>query len=418
MRATFAPVPASRQLKSVNVVKTGACLAAENATGRGEKAALTGYAKHRPVHDQDKRIAIKMMNQGPFLLEIGVLPDPSETSPVLIVPYMWIGDFVRGHSVVRVLKERWPNRPVDLLTTTLCAPLVDYMPGVRKGIVWDLPRGRLALAKQWALAKQFREEQYGTALIMPRTWKSAIAPTLAAIPERTGWVGEARFGMINDWRWGELSMPRFIDKNAALALPADASLPKEWPVPQIVVRSTEIDAWRAKNGLGMTNAIAIAPGSVGSSKRWTYFAEAAKSFADQGFDVWVIGGPNEKAIATEIVNAGGARVRDLTGTDLRNGILAMAAAKVAISNDSGLMHIAAGIGTPTIGIFGPTSPYHWAPLNGLAATIKREVDLPCQPCHKPVCTQNDHHCMRDIPASEVVATAHRVMEAANAGPTR
>ena len=132
-------------------------------------------------------------------------------------------------------------------------------------------------------------------------------------------------------------------------------------------------------------------------------------FAEQGLDVWVVGGPGEKAIATEIASFGGPRVRDLTGTDLRNGIMAMAAAKTVISNDSGLMHIAAAIGTPAIGIFGPTSPYHWAPLNGLAATIKRPTDLPCQPCHKPVCTQNDHHCMRDITASQVVETAQRVI---------
>lgn len=349
------------------------------------------------------------MNSNSFLSEIAVEPDHSVASPLLIIPYMWIGDFVRGHTVVRVAKERWPNRPVDLLTTSLCAPLVDYMPGVRRGIVFDLPRGRLALAKQWALAQQFREAGYGTVLVMPRTWKSAIAPTLANIPQRTGFVGEVRFGLINDWRWGEKALPRFIDKNAALALPDGAPLPKEWPVPQLVVPPTEISAWRQKNNLGDVNAIAIAPGSVGSSKRWTYFAQAAKAFADQGLDVWVIGGPNEKTIASEIVAFGGTRVRDMTGTDLRNGILAMAAAKLAISNDSGLMHIAAAIGTPTMGIFGPTSPYHWAPLNGLDATIKRTTDLPCQPCHKPVCTKNDHHCMRDIPASQVVDAAQRVM---------
>ncbi len=84
------------------------------------------------------------------------MEDAADTRPILIVPYMWIGDFVRGHSVVRVLKQRWPNRPVDLLVTSLCSPLVDYMPGVRSGIVWDLPRGRLALARQWGLATQLR----------------------------------------------------------------------------------------------------------------------------------------------------------------------------------------------------------------------------------------------------------------------
>src|ERR1700754_3497038 len=89
--------------------------------------------------------------------------DTADTRPILIVPYMWIGDFVRGHSVVRVLKQRWPNRPVDLLVTSLCAPLVDYMPGVRSGVVWDLPRGRLAVARQWGLAAQLRAGNYGTA---------------------------------------------------------------------------------------------------------------------------------------------------------------------------------------------------------------------------------------------------------------
>ena len=132
-------------------------------------------------------------------------------------------------------------------------------------------------------------------------------------------------------------------------------------------------------------------------------------FAEQGLDVWVVGGPGEKAIATEIVNVAGPRVRDLTGNDLRNGIMAMAAAKTVISNDSGLMHVAAAIGTPAIGIFGPTSPYHWAPLNGLAATVQTKTVVPCQPCHRPVCTMNDHRCMRDIPASDVVAITERVL---------
>src|SRR5438445_1526765 len=116
--------------------------------------------------------------------------DRSDTRPILIVPYMWIGDFVRNHTVVRVLKERWPSRPVDLLTTSLCAPLVDYMPGVRKGIVADLPRSRLAVRSQRALAAELRRHGYGTALVLPRTWKAAIAPALAGIPERVGFIGE------------------------------------------------------------------------------------------------------------------------------------------------------------------------------------------------------------------------------------
>jgi lipopolysaccharide heptosyltransferase II len=336
--------------------------------------------------------------------------DPADTRPIVIVPYLWVGDFVRGHTVVRVLKQRWPNRPVDLLTNSLCAPLVDYMPGVRKGIVWDLPRSRLALARQWGLARQLRAQGYATALVMPRTWKAAIAPALAAIPQRTGFVGEIRFGLINDWRWGEKAMPRFIDKNAALALPADAPLPQAWPVPQLVVPPADAAAWRQANGLGTGPAVALAPGSVGASKRWTSYGEAAKLFAERGLDVWVLGGPGEKALAADIVATGGPRVRDLTGTDLRNAILALAAAGVAISNDSGLMHIAAAIGTPTMGIFGPTDPYLWAPLNGLAATVlQTRSKLSCQPCQRTVCTMNEHRCMTDIAAIDVVAIAQDIL---------
>ena len=338
--------------------------------------------------------------------------ETDETRPILIVPYMWLGDFVRGHTVVRVLKQRWPNRPIDLLATSLCAPLVDYMPGVRSAIVCDLPRRRLAVAKQWQLATQLRAAGYGTALVLPRTWKSAIAPALAGIPERVGFVGEARFGLINQWRWGEKALPRFIDKNAALALPDGAKIPPEWPVPQLQVPAEEISRWRQTKGVGANPAVALAPGSVGASKRWTYYAEAARLLVAQGLEVWVVGGPAEKALAAEIVAAGGPGVRDLTdhgGNDLRSGIVAMAAAKVAISNDSGLMHVAAALGTPTMGIFGPTSPYHWAPLNGLAATVQTRTVVPCQPCHRPVCTMNDHRCMRDIPAADVAAVAQRVL---------
>ena len=339
----------------------------------------------------------------------GDAAEPEDSRPILVVPYMWIGDFVRGHTVVRVLKQRWPGRPVDLLATSLCAPLVDYMPEVRSGIIWDLPRSRLALARQWGLGRLIRARNYGTALVLPRTWKSAIAPALAGVPERIGFVGEARFGLLNRWRWGEHALPRFIDKNAALALPDGAPLPPEWPAPQLRVPAADAARWRQQHGLGTGPAIALAPGSVGASKRWTYYPEAARRLGEQGLDVWVVGGPGEKALAAEIVAAGGAGVRDLTGADLRNGILAMAAARVAVSNDSGLMHVAAALGTPTIGIFGPTSPQLWAPLNGLAATVQTRTVVPCQPCHRPVCTMNEHRCMRDIAASDVVAIATQVV---------
>ena len=146
---------------------------------------------------------------------------PAETDgrPILIVPYMWIGDFVRCHTVVRLLRTRFPQAPVDVLATTMVAPLLDYMPGVRKGVVVDLPRKRLALQQHRALATRLRAERYGRALIMPRTWKSALAPFLAGIPQRTGFVGEMRFGLVNDLRRGERALPRNGSSGRGTPLP-------------------------------------------------------------------------------------------------------------------------------------------------------------------------------------------------------
>jgi len=92
-----------------------------------------------------------------------------DAAPVLIVPYVWIGDFVRCHSVVKLLRTQAPERPVDIVSSTLCAPLADYMPGLRRAIVFDLPRGRIALSRQRTLAGQLRKEGYGQALMMLRT---------------------------------------------------------------------------------------------------------------------------------------------------------------------------------------------------------------------------------------------------------
>ncbi|RAI41325.1 lipopolysaccharide heptosyltransferase II [Rhodoplanes roseus] len=338
--------------------------------------------------------------------------DPARTGgrPLLIVPYMWIGDFVRCHSVVRLLKAQDPDRPVDVLTSAMVAPLLDYMPGVRKGIVWDLPRGRLAYAEHRALADALRPEGYGQALIMSRKWKAALAPFLAGIPVRTGLLGEMRLGVVNDLRFGEKSLPRMIDQCAVLALPKGAPRPAEWPVPELAVPAAEIAAWRQRMGLpGDRPVAALAPGAVGPSKRWPAerYGEVARSLAAEGLDVWVLGGPGETPLATEIAGIGGERVRDLTGTDLRNAILGLAAADVAVSNDSGLLHVAAAIGTPTVGIFGPTSAWHWAPLNPIAATLETTTVVPCRPCHKPTCRMGHHACMRDIPAATVLDAALR-----------
>ena len=146
---------------------------------------------------------------------------------------------------------------------------------------------------------------YGTALVLPRTWKSAIAPALAG--SRNGWICRgSQVRAAQPMALGREGAAPLHRQEAALALPDGAPLPGEWPVPQLQVSAEETSRWRQANGLGTGPAVALAPGSVGASKRWTYYPEAARLLAERGLDVWVVGGPGEKALAAEIVATGGA----------------------------------------------------------------------------------------------------------------
>jgi heptosyltransferase-2 len=333
--------------------------------------------------------------------------------PILVIPYMWIGDFVRCHSVVKLLRARWPDRPIDMLTSSLCSPLLSYMPGVRRGIVWDLPRKRLPLGQYRALAERLRRENYGSALVMPRTWKSALPPFLAGIPERIGFFGEARFLLLSDLRFGERKLPRMIDRCGALALPKKAKLPTAWPLPEIVVPEAELKEWRTRLRLTPdARPIAmLAPGAAGPGKRWPaeHYSELARELVRDGATVCVLGGPLERPLAADIIRHAGEQVRDLTGTDLRDAVLALKAADLTVANDSGLMHVSAAIGTPTIGIFGPTDPRLWAPLNPLAAVVEPDRSLPCPGCGKAHCTNVSHRSTSEIPPGCVIEIARRFL---------
>jgi heptosyltransferase-2 len=309
--------------------------------------------------------------------------------------------------VVRVIREREPQRPVDVLTSTLCAPLVDYMPGVRKGIVWDLPRGRIAFGEHRRLAARLREENYGSALVMSRKWKAALAPALAGIPERVGFIGEGRFGLLTDLRWGEKRLPRMIDRCAMLALPRSAPQPASWPEPQLVVSRENSAEWRARRGLERENRpiVALCPGAVGKGKRWpeARYAELSQRLAGEGITVWVLGGPGEQAIAA-MISGHGKFARDLTSDDLRNAILALASVDATVSNDSGLLHVVAAIGTPAIGLFGATSPWHVGPLNPIAATI----EAPWRGAEGDVSARS----IEDIQVEEVLQAVRRLLRRA------
>ncbi|MGE0605199.1 MAG: lipopolysaccharide heptosyltransferase II, partial [Xanthobacteraceae bacterium] len=316
------------------------------------------------------------------------------------------------HSVVRVLNERFPGRPVVMLASILTAPLTAFMPGVRKAITFDIPRKKAACSENFALAKLLRAENYGSALIMSRKWKAAFAPWWAGIPERTGVLGEARFPLINDIRFDEKSHKRMIDQSCALALPKNAPLPGTWPLPQLVVNETQADEWRGRMNVAKgTRAVALAPGSVGEAKRWpvAYYAETAKHLVQGDVEVWIIGGPDEKEFAKEILAHAGQGVRDFTGGKLSDGVIALSLASAVVANDSGLLHVSAALGVPAIGMFGPTDPAKWAPINPVADIITHEPLLDCQFCMQYVCPLQHHNCMREVLPPRVVDSVRRAM---------
>jgi heptosyltransferase-2 len=317
---------------------------------------------------------------------------------------MWIGDFVRCHSVVALLRAQIPERPVDMLATTLCAPLADYMPGLRQAIISDLPRRRIAWARQRPLAARLGREHYSQVLIMPRTWKSALAPWLAGIPLRTGFAGELRYGLINDVRYGERKLARMVDQMGTLALPQAAEIPTQWPLPHLNVPAQEVAAWRALRGLVPDGqpVVTLAPGAVGTGKAWpaAHYAALARALTKDSVSIWVVGSSNETPLAAQIADTAGERVHDLTGHDLRNAILALAGSDAAVTNDSGLMHVAAAIGTPTVAIFGPTSSWHWKPLNPLAAIL----ELPLDPVTAARVATEGNRAVRNRRTEDVAAT--------------
>ena len=335
-----------------------------------------------------------------------------ETSaPILLVPYVWIGDFVRCHSVVQLLKARWPERAVDILSSTLCAPLADYMPGVRKTVVHDLPRGRLAYSEHARLAEKLAPERYGTALIMSRKWKAALAPYLAGIPERVGFLGEMRLMLLNDIRPGEKKYPTMAEQCAALALPRDSKL-SPLPEPKLKASEAQRKSWRARTGVekGGKRAVVLAPGSVWSSKRWpiSHYARLASLLGERGYEIWIAGGRGEQPLAAEI-RASVPSARDLTDLDLGDGALALGEADAAVTNDSGALHMAAAFGTPTLALFGPTDPAAWMPLNKSAKALLAPEPLDCRPCARHVCPLGHHKCLVDLTPQAVLASVERAL---------
>lgn len=326
---------------------------------------------------------------------------------ILVVAPSWIGDMVLAQPLLKLLHARHPGLVLDALAPRWTLPLLGRMPEVRNAIESPFAHGDLRLGDRRRLGHELARDGYDQAIVLPNTFKSALTPFFAGIPVRTGYIGELRHWLLTDARKpDEKRLPQLAQRYAALALPRGEALPS--PLPTLGLRTDEATrrAAVARFGLDQGRPVAaLCPGAeFGPAKRWParYFAELAQGLAAHGCAVWVIGSKKDHEIGAEIEKTAGGVCRNLCGeTTLEEALDLLASCSLVVSNDSGLMHIAAALGRPIIALYGSSSPAYTPPLSADARILK--LDLPCSPCFQRECPLGHFNCMVQLTPDKVLA---------------
>ena len=298
------------------------------------------------------------------------------------------------------LKQRHPDCEIDVLAPPWTAQLLKSMAEVNNVIINPFPHGTLQLGARFKLGKSLRDARYDQAIVLPNSLKSALVPYFANIPVRTGFVGEARWGLLNDARkLRKTALPLMVERFAQLAEDPGGEIPRPLPNPRLDVSDTQRQTTLLKFGLQLDKPVAVfSPGAeFGPAKRWPipYFAEISQRLVQHGFSVWIIGSRNDSETADKIIALGNAHCLNLCGkTDLAEAITLLSCAELVVSNDSGLMHLAAALDKPMIALFGSTSPRFTPPLSAKAQVAK--LDLKCSPCFKRECPLGHFNCMMKL----------------------
>lgn len=326
---------------------------------------------------------------------------------ILVVGPSWVGDTVISQSLLKLLRKQDPATQIDYLAPPWTLPLLARMPEVRHGISNPFGHGAFRLGERRALGKTLRERNYDHALVLPNSWKSALIPWFAGIPRRTGFRGEARWGLLNDLRrLDPVVLPQMVQRFAALALPAGATQPGRLPLPALQSTAAQQQTLLARLGLTTEKpVIAFCPGAeYGPAKRWpeAHFAALARMLAARGCAVWLVGSPRDHAVAETIAQgAAGACVNLCGKTDIAEATDLLAAARLVVTNDSGLMHIAAAVGRPVIALYGSSSPQFTPPLSPDASILKLNIE--CSPCFRRECPLGHFKCLNDLSPERVFA---------------
>lgn len=326
---------------------------------------------------------------------------------ILIIGPAWIGDMVMAQSLFCLLRRRYADARIDVVAPAWTEPLLARMPEVDESLFLDVAHGQLALAQRWRLGRRLRERHYDHAIVLPDSFKSAIVAYVSAARRRTGFLGEYRYGLLNDVRHlDKRKLPRRVDRYIALGLEPGEAAPNPIPYPRLQASATGAQAWLARHGLPVPKAsvLGICAGAErGPAKRWPtgYFAEVANSQLAAGWEVWLFGSDKDAAITGEIQALTNARCLDLAGrTSLGECIDLMSRTTAVVTNDSGLMHIAASLDRELVAVYGSTHPGYNPPLSARAKVLY--LGLPCSPCYESTCPLGHLNCLRGIEPVQVL----------------
>ena len=332
---------------------------------------------------------------------------------ILIVGPSWIGDMVMAQSLFMAIKADKPNAIIDVLALAWTKPLLDRMPEVNQAIPMPLSHGVFGLKMRKALGKSLQASQYDQAIVLPNSWKSALIPWFANIPLRTGWKGEARYGLLNDLRvLDKAALPLMVQRFVSLAYPATQShIAPSYSIPKMKADTSGYSLPPLTPG---QKRLILCPGAeFGPAKQWPAksYAEVSSTLIHQNWQVLILGSEADKTIANEIVdqtdNGKASNLINLCGlTQLHEAIDLLATADTVISNDSGLMHIAAALQKPLIAIYGPTSPNFTPPLSAHSHII--QIDVDCGPCFQRTCPEQHHKCMQGIAVKDVLTSVQNL----------
>tara|TARA_B110000444_G_scaffold255227_1_gene289177 strand:- start:404 stop:1450 length:1047 start_codon:yes stop_codon:yes gene_type:complete len=328
---------------------------------------------------------------------------------ILIVGPSWVGDMVMAQSLFRELIRRNGNAVIDVLAPPWSEAIVNRMPEVRRVIKMPVGHGNFQLINRYRLGRNLAKQNYQQAILLPNSWKSALVPAFAGIPKRTGWRGEFRYGLLNDLRVLEKeAMPLMVERFVALAGEQREPLPKVIPPPKLIVDIEIAQVCAQKLGIDISRKIlTLCPGAeFGPAKQWPteYYAQLAKIYLDKNWQLLLLGSTSDQSVTAQISAAIGdsANLFDLAGrTTLGEAVDLLSIATAVVSNDSGLMHIAAALDRPMVAIYGPTSPGFTPPLSLHAVTVQLE-DIDCAPCFKRQCPLQHHRCMVGLEPQRIV----------------